>query len=63
MSEKVFNEEQAIELIKKLIESGAVQVFGSTTTTYSAEEAGEQDATYLKSLFASLTSEYKKQLL
>lgn len=63
MTEKVFTEVQALELIKKLIESGAVKVFGSTTQAYSAEEAGEEDATYLKSLFASLTSENKKQLL
>lgn len=61
-ADKVFTEEQAIAIIKAMIESGSIKFFGSTDTTYSAEEAGEQDATYLKALFAYLTKEFPPEL-
>ena len=57
-SEKLFTEDQALEILKALIESGSVKLLGSSSVHFSAQEAAENDALYLKCLWASLTSEY-----
>ncbi len=56
--EKVFTEEQALEIVKTLIASGSLQLIGSASKYFSAQEAAENDALYLKCLWASLTSEF-----
>ena len=57
-SEKLFTEDQALEILKALIESGSIKLLGSSSARFSAQEAAENDALYLKCLWASLTSEY-----
>ena len=57
-AEKLFTEDQALEILKALIESGSIKLLGSSSARFSAQEGAENDALYLKCLWASLTSEY-----
>ena len=57
-AEKLFTEEEAWVILKALIESGSLKLVGSSSEQFSAQEGAENDALYLKCLWACLTSEY-----